>query len=175
MWPVSSAPPSPQASCCRCSVNLCTRPHREVGSYAFSVTAWQREDCEARLPAAGLWLSGESPLTSCSQCGCDRSIVRRVDTLFVETLVRSKCLPQLNMLSAKQSPDSSESGDFRVSKKRSVVVCNSKLFIQLNVGNGYGRSAVPVFVIHKCWAQRVHCCGFAQHYRENIRFPAERS
>ena len=25
--------------------------------------------------------------------------------------------------------------------------------MQLNVGNGYGRSAVPGFVIHKCWAQ----------------------
>ena len=41
-----------------------------------------------------------------------------------------------------------------MSKNLSVVACNIKNFMQLNVGNGYGRSAVPSFVIHKCWAQR---------------------
>ena len=38
--------------------------------------------------------------------------------------------------------------------RRPLLGCNSKIFMQLNVGNGYGRSAVPGFVIHKCWAQR---------------------
>ena len=35
-----------------------------------------------------------------------------------------------------------------------VVSCNIKNFMQLNVGNGYGRSTVPSFVVLKCWAQR---------------------
>ena len=35
-----------------------------------------------------------------------------------------------------------------------VAACNIKIFMQLNVGNGYGRSAVPGFVVLKCWAQR---------------------
>ena len=52
---------------------------------------------------------------------------------------------------------------FEKSEKRSfsagdqwspLLACNIKTFMQLNVGNGYGRSAVPGFLIHKCWAQR---------------------
>ena len=35
-----------------------------------------------------------------------------------------------------------------------ALACSIKIFMQLNVGNGYGRSAVPGFVVLKCWAQR---------------------
>ena len=31
--------------------------------------------------------------------------------------------------------------------RKSVVVCISKIFILLNVGNGYGRSAVPGVIV----------------------------
>ncbi len=34
------------------------------------------------------------------------------------------------------------------------AACNVKIHMVLTVGNGYGRSAVPGFVVLKGWAQR---------------------